>query len=154
MRRVIVGAPALLHLGLEDVGAAVGELLSKLLLVGAEHGPVAGVEFLDHLKRPPAREDVAPDQLVAERVGEVRPVGGFEVLGHLVEEQVCAADQLVKRVEVTARAFERLERLRHLPGGVHRRVRGVRRPRVLVIEWLWGHRLAIPKHRLIAIWVP
>src|SRR5699024_1745026 len=56
--RATVGAVSLLHLRLVDVPPTVDDLVADRALPVVERRPVAVVEVLDHLERPPAVEHV------------------------------------------------------------------------------------------------
>src|SRR5690606_741077 len=144
-----VGALALLHAGLVDVTAAVGERVAHLALDLAEQRPVAVVVVLDDLERPAALDDIATDQVALDPLGDVVTAGLAQHPGGLAQLDVRAAGQLVERVQVAAGPLARLQRLRHLADGVDDRVghalgRGVVGQRQLVGT---GHPTTVPQGR-------
>src|SRR3954468_18024930 len=114
----VLPAPLRFHARLVQMAAAADELLPHRPLVLAEHRVVAVVELLDDLERPAVGEHVAPDELALDPLGQL----GLTTLPHeldgLVEPEVGLADELVKAVEVPAGAFQGLQGLGHLAGGL------------------------------------
>ena len=103
------GAPRFLHAGLEYVPLTVLQFCSHSALVGTELRPVTIVEFLDDLKRPPARQHVAADEFGLKPAGHGAVSGRVELVARLAQQQVGMADELMERVEVTAGPFDELE---------------------------------------------
>ena len=123
------GPPLVLQLGLVEVGGAGHELVDELS-DRVLHAPVVQVvELLDELERPPSVEHVPTDDLLAQLVsfgGRARPL---EQIGGLFDEEVGPTDQLVQRVEVSARPHDVLERLGRLPHRLDQLVGDARRSR-------------------------
>ena len=84
-----VGAPRLLHLGLEQVPPSADQLRARPGLQLLEERVVAVVVVLDDLERPPSLDDVPSDELLVDaqpgrkkvRATSVRPVQVDSVLG-------------------------------------------------------------------------
>lgn len=138
-----VSPALLLHFCLEHVPFALLQLVSDPVLVVAELGPIAVVELLDDLKRPAAVQNVAADEFGLEPVGDRAVPGGPQLVARLAEQEIGVPDQLMERVQVSAGAFDVLERLRHLSD---RRDRGV-----IDTRWPSGQRVigvvAVMRHR-------
>src|SRR3954447_17983587 len=114
-----VGAPVLLHLGLVEVAATADQLLARRLLELAEERVVAGVVVLDDLEAPPALQDVAPDQLASDPVGEVGVTRRPELVDGVAQGEVRGAAPSVEGVEQPTGLLDGLERLGQLAECLH-----------------------------------
>src|SRR5437660_44647 len=102
------------------VPATVHEVLLELEHFGTRGVVVVVVEPLDDLEGPSPLEHVATDDIAPERHGFLAVTELRESPGALLEEMVGAADELVERIEVTARSLDVLQPL----GGLADRVDG------------------------------
>ena len=84
------------------------------------------VELLHDLERPAAVEDVAPDDVVAHRVGVALLAASREQVGRVAELQIGVAHQLMELVQVPPGALDVLERFRGLADRLDQRVIGCR----------------------------
>ncbi len=107
------------------------ELLARPLLDLLEGGVVGVVVLLDDLERPPALEDVAPDQALLDESGQVVVARLAQPGDGLAQGEVGGAGETVEGVEVPARGLDRLERLRELAECRDRLVADPRRTLVL-----------------------
>src|SRR6478609_1601211 len=117
-----VGTTVLLHLGLEQVPLAVDQGLPGLALERLEGRVVAVVVLLDHLEAPAAGQDVAPDELALDPVGEVDLPGVPQLFDGFAERQVGGAATSVEGVEETTGLLDDLECLGQLAERVDRGV--------------------------------
>ena len=95
------------------------EVVAHPAFVITELGPVAVVELLDDLKRPPPVQHVAANQFGLQPVGDVAVARLAQFVAGVAEEQVGVPHQLVKRVQVPAGALDELECFRHLANCGH-----------------------------------
>src|SRR3954447_2328438 len=114
----VLPAPLRFHARLVQMAAAADELFAHRPLVLAEHRVIAVVELLDDLERPAVGEHVAPDELALDPLGQLVLTTLPHELDGLVEPEVGFPDELVKAVEVPAGAFQGLQGLGHLAGGL------------------------------------
>lgn len=104
-----VRASFVLHPRFEQVSFASDEIVAHPAFVIAELGPVAVVELLDDLERPPPVQHVAANQFGLQAVGHVAVARLAQFVAGVTEEQIGVPHQLVKRVQVPAGAFDVLE---------------------------------------------
>ena len=103
---VVPGASPFLHLGLEQVAAAVDELVAHAALDGLHRAVVPLVELLHDLERPPSLDDVAPDHLGFHQLGGLRVARGTELIRRVAEHLVGMANEVVELVEVASGALD------------------------------------------------
>ena len=100
----------LLELGLVDVPSAAHESFPDLTLELLDRLVVAIIKLFDDLKRPPAVEHVAADDVVAEPGGFLTMAGAMEGLRGVAEEEVCSTHHLVEVVEAAPESLNPLQR--------------------------------------------
>jgi hypothetical protein len=79
MGRKASRSPRLFHLRLEHVSSTRHELVSNLLLDGADRVVGDVLELLDDLKRPPPVEQVAPHHVALEKNGQLGVPGSRSI---------------------------------------------------------------------------
>lgn len=104
-----VGSPGFLHFRFEDVTPTVAQLVAHKHFGLSECGPEVVVEFLDDLERPSSLKNIAAEKFSFDFLCEIVPAGVVQFLYGFVEHQVGMADQLVKVVQASTCAFDRLE---------------------------------------------
>lgn len=109
----------LFHLGLEQVASPAGEGFAGGSLVFSEGAVVGVVVVLHDLERPATLDDVAPDELRVEPVGNRVVSSLTEGLDGLTEGQIGLSGEPVEAVEQTSGVLDRFERLRKLPERSH-----------------------------------
>ena len=109
MVRVAFRPLRLLHPRLEDVPVAVREFVAGTGVEVPEGAPVVRVEVLDDLERPAIADDVAPDEVAVEVVGERGVPGLPEEIDGVLQQAVGLAGQLVEPVQQPAGLLDGLE---------------------------------------------
>ena len=96
--------------------------------------PVVGVEVFDDLECPPSEKYVAADHLSRQLSGKLIMAGTAQLIAGFAEEEIRTADQLMKRIQVSARAFDPFQGFGYLSDGLDRRIIHIVRPLVIVLR--------------------
>lgn len=109
-----VSAAVFLHLGLEQVPAASTKLVAGGTLVAFEGLVVPLVVVFDDLESPPTFDDVAPDEISGDAVGDSAMARFAQEVHGFSECEVGRASQAVEPVQKTPCMLDGLERLTEL----------------------------------------
>jgi hypothetical protein len=91
-----VSASILFHACFEYVPIALLQFVAHPPLMGTKDLPIAVIEFLDDLERPPSGDQVASDEVGLQPFGHLIVPGLSPLLHGLAEQQVGLPDQLVR----------------------------------------------------------